>query len=377
MNETSETSDRQNLTDTHNATFLQALEVGDTHCDWLASQTISNAGADRALASHSALPDRVEASKMNATSGPLFGGSYPSAGLQLSLGNRLQARMDGSGCPEYEMTWKSWDMMWGPPICALRASGRRTSGNGCFGEQPTMKHPVPSADSDMISGESDCMGAQMAKVTGWPTTATRDWKGAPPDPDSRGRRTWQLDEAADFTRLTGPEVSGGRAGMGDCGGCLPDGWKTPTSSKLSGGTSEGYTEVLVEQVLHAGWATPKSSEGEKDSRTEQGAIAEVMRGKGPSVSAQAQMAGCPSPRTTDGNGNAAHGEGGPALNHLADQFALPDMTGWKLNPAFSLWLMGYPVAWLWNAPRGTVRGSADLSTVVPLCLELATPSCPR
>jgi hypothetical protein len=30
---------------------------------------------------------------------------------------------------------------------------------------------------------------------------------------------------------------------------------------------------------------------------------------------------------------------------------LPDMSGWRLNPAFSLWLQGYPAEWLWHAPH--------------------------
>ena len=36
--------------------------------------------------------------------------------------------------------------------------------------------------------------------------------------------------------------------------------------------------------------------------------------------------------------------GGPAETGKQGEF-LPDMKGWKLNPAFSGWLMGYPQAW--------------------------------
>ena len=42
----------------------------------------------------------------NAISGPLFNASSPSAVLQWSLESRLRARMEGSGCPLYELTWK-------------------------------------------------------------------------------------------------------------------------------------------------------------------------------------------------------------------------------------------------------------------------------
>ncbi len=40
--------------------------------------------------------------------------------------------MVASGSPLYELTWKSWDMPSGAPICALRASARRTSVSELF-----------------------------------------------------------------------------------------------------------------------------------------------------------------------------------------------------------------------------------------------------
>ena len=72
----------------------------------------------------------------NAISGPLFNLSSPSADLQWSLESRLQAAMGESGSPLYALTWSHWDMPAGLPICRLRASARRTSGNG-YGGWPT------------------------------------------------------------------------------------------------------------------------------------------------------------------------------------------------------------------------------------------------
>ena len=80
----------------------------------------------RALASERAMPT-------NDTSGPLFTASSPSASLQLSLENKLRARMDVNGSPEFVLTWKQWDMPAGVPICALRAYGGRRSGKGFIG----------------------------------------------------------------------------------------------------------------------------------------------------------------------------------------------------------------------------------------------------
>ncbi len=76
----------------------------------------------------------------SATSGRQSGPSSPSASLQLSLESRLQARMAGYGSPEYVLRWKNWDMLSGPPICALRGSAPRTSGKGCSG------WPTPQAE---------------------------------------------------------------------------------------------------------------------------------------------------------------------------------------------------------------------------------------
>src|SRR5690242_21166272 len=67
----------------------------------------------------------------------LFRSSSPSAVLQSSLESRLRARLDVHGSPEYVLTWKTWDMPSGPLICALRASARPTSGNGCRSEEHT------------------------------------------------------------------------------------------------------------------------------------------------------------------------------------------------------------------------------------------------
>lgn len=77
--------------------------------------------------------DSAKAMPTNDTSGPLFTASSPSAALQRSLESRLRAATDVNGSPEYVLTWKLWDMPSGPPICALRASARPTSGNGFTG----------------------------------------------------------------------------------------------------------------------------------------------------------------------------------------------------------------------------------------------------
>ena len=192
-------SNQKTSTDLRNVTFSQALAAGHTHCVWLVCPTTGDVGQDRVLASHSVLPEKAKELQMSATSGPLFGGSSPSADLQRSLGSKLQARLVESGSPEYALTWKEWDMLAEPPICALRASARRTSGNGCGG---------------------------------WPTAAARDYKDTPgmsetgtnPDGSERSR----LDQLPRVAELTTPERSGGPAETEKQDEYLLDGWRTPT-----------------------------------------------------------------------------------------------------------------------------------------------------
>ena len=92
---------------------------------------------------------------MSDTSGQKCAGLSLSANLQSSLESRLQANLAETGSPEYALTWKHWDMQSGPPICALRASARRTSGSGSIGGR-----------------------------SGWTTPASRDWKGGGKMPPS-------------------------------------------------------------------------------------------------------------------------------------------------------------------------------------------------
>lgn len=126
-------SGRQTSQDTHNVTFSQALAGGLTHYDWLNGPKTDLCGRDHALASHSVLPEREKGDKISGTCGRLLDGLSKSASLQLSLENRLRESLDANGSQEYEMTWLSWDMPSGPPICRLRALAPRTSGRDYCG----------------------------------------------------------------------------------------------------------------------------------------------------------------------------------------------------------------------------------------------------
>jgi hypothetical protein len=107
--------------------------AGPTPLSLLAGPQADLFGPAPAPASRSARLAADKALAMRAISGPPGSGSSASAALQRSLESRLRASLAGRGSPLYALTWKHWAMPWGPPICALRASGRRRSANGCTG----------------------------------------------------------------------------------------------------------------------------------------------------------------------------------------------------------------------------------------------------
>ena len=118
---------------TPNVTSLQASVGGPSPCAWPAGLTAALCGQVAALASLSPRRAKDWGLLTPATSGPPSAGSLASAALQSSLESRLRQRLDGLGSPLYALTWRHWPTPSGAPICALRASGRRTSDSGCSG----------------------------------------------------------------------------------------------------------------------------------------------------------------------------------------------------------------------------------------------------
>ena len=144
-------------------------------------------GPEVAHASLSAMRAREGGPTTNDISGPLFTASSPSADLQSSLESRLRARLEGRGSPLYELTWKDWDMPSGPPICALRASARRTSDSDCGGWPTPNAGPQNDTDTkwqerrEALSRKYGNNGFGMtlgmaATLAGWATPTGRDHK---------------------------------------------------------------------------------------------------------------------------------------------------------------------------------------------------------
>lgn len=299
-------------------TFLPELEDGPSHSNSPDGPTAPPFGQGVAPASRSPSPGAEKAQPTVATSGPSGSGSSASADLQSSLASKLRARLAGRGSGLYSLKWKTWDMPAREPICAQRASGRRTSGSGFIG------WPSPTV--------GNAMGSQAAK--GASATGRR--------PDG-SKATVSLNAVA---RLAG--------------------WCSPMSQDHSRGGKDPRPQdtgvPLSQQSPLAGWGTPAAQEAggtpeqflsRKKSAVERGCRLGVSL---TSLSLQAAL--------------ADHGQeqsGGSAATVKRGQ----------LNPEHSLWLMGFPAEWLWcapeNAPRPRRRNRTGTAVSEPF-EESATPS---
>jgi hypothetical protein len=222
-------------------------------------------------------PERDSERKTSGICGRNSGDSLTSADLQLCLESRLRQRLEGLGSQEYVLTWKQWAMQSGPPICALRASGHRTSGSDCTGEPSGWKSPVGS------DGEGGVMEYHHGADARY---KLRDMAG------------WVSPTAQDHSRGIQPPR------RHDTG--------IPLSQQVAGLT---------------GWPTPI----ERDRR---------MMNKPRSDGRQDQL-----PNVTAG------------LTPPQSSAETAKSEGYRLNPAFSAWLMGYPLEW-------TASGHNALSALI-------------
>lgn len=189
-----------------------ASQDGRSRSDSQDGQKKGKSGPEAVPVSRFRARDQGKAMPTNDTCGPLFNASSPSADLQRCLESRLRARMDVNGSPEYELTWKEADMPSGLPICALRASGRRTSGKGFTG------WPTPNLDDcdnvTRASGEFSSL-TRTANLSGWPTpNAPSGGRSVSPDTmDATGKtrdgrkHTASLEHAVKFSGWASPCVN--------------------------------------------------------------------------------------------------------------------------------------------------------------------------
>src|SRR5690606_20761939 len=165
--------------DTPNATASPESAAGRMPSVSQDGPTAGPYGPDPALAS---LTPRQALEKGMTTRGPYGGrgdGSSTSVDLQLSLASKLRQKLDVNGSLEYALTWKQWDMLSGPPICALRASARRTSDNG-YGGWQSPRARGDAGGTRWKDGEARNLEDQ-ARMAGWRTPSSSDGEGGTMD----------------------------------------------------------------------------------------------------------------------------------------------------------------------------------------------------
>lgn len=171
------------------------------------------------LASLSAADANMRGSRMKGTCYLKFTVCYAKPDpIARSLENRLRARLVVYGSQCYALRWKSWTMVLGARICALRASEKITSDN---------------------------------EFTGWPTSMAVNWKGKPGKGLlERGGRKSDLNVAVElltgWVSLTGMDSRRGHLPKRDHDKGHPlsqqvhmlAGWGTPTERDWKDGASD-------------------------------------------------------------------------------------------------------------------------------------------
>jgi len=162
-----------------NATSSPGLEGGQKRCASLESPLTCRCGLAPAHASPSHQPGSAGAPTTSGTCGQSSATSSASAALQSSLESRLRVLTEGTGSTLYELKWKHWDMQLGPPICALRASVRRTFDNGFT----SSGWPTPQSSNGDKSVRTQTGAESEAQRKGWGNDlGTAAWSTAATNP---------------------------------------------------------------------------------------------------------------------------------------------------------------------------------------------------
>lgn len=224
---------------------------------------------------------------------------------------------------EYKQAWKVLVTPAGFTLLAHTASARRTSGSGCTGwpspaEQNASGGIAPKPDP------SNHFTLQTAAVpAGWPTATVNDATGSEYT-YARGNHDKPVLKLPGAAKLSGgPTPNVPTRGLDLQTTAAMAGWSTP-AARDEKGIDQNYHDGAVNNSLPnqvaslAGWETPKAVTSARSEEFRKGRtslnVEEALLGPTPSSS----------PAATERRG--------------------------VLNPAFPLWLMGFPAHWQRSCP---------------------------
>ena len=281
-------SRQESLWDTPNAISSQASEAGLMRSGLRDGLMIDQSGPAPALAS---LSPRQVGEKGVLTSGTCGRTGFTSSGsvsLQSCLESRLRQNLPCPGSTLFVMTWKQRVTPSGRLICALRVSGRRTYGKD-FGSWGTPRVTTNGGHpSPQCTGKGSRLEDQAGLISPWRTPASQD-------------------PGISIDRLQTKEGE-------------PYNPEERVYDKKTGRVLQ--TNLATDVKMLAGWQTPKlpSGGGQEVRLTPGGGLRKLED--------QALLSGPPANGSPAGTGSSG-----------------------QLNPAFPLWLHGFPAEWDDCAPR--------------------------
>ena len=365
-----------------NVTFSPASPVGVTRCNLPDGKQTVRSGQDPALVRHSALLESKKVFPMTGICGQHFLISSKSAALNMSLANKLKTQLSTVGSIEYIETWKQKATPAGVLYWAHTASVPRIKDNGCTGDAPLLTFPTPctmdhlppmdyqkrlnhpsrpgrktsgnlrevvtltgfptptrnnatgAGNQGRLGGENLQTAVMAVATTPWANMTTQDFKTPVQTEIKQMRlRAEVMTVAAYHTPRANDSVKNGAIANDPRNGLpaqvliMP--WPTILSSEARSGFQDrtrgkkGSQESLSTVIYKAAWSTPQTMDSMECIRN----VEDLPKNAGCSILRERVIQVL---LGSDTNSSTAKTE----------RFG-----GYRLNPYFSAWLMGFPKEW--------------------------------